>query len=100
MDMLKTLSGIIKELGLNNTTATYDNRAGTASVSGTRNGMRITATVSRDGDLDDHNKKYATIGRSAAIEQVKELRKQGHTQVDIADMLGISQSTVSNYLRK
>jgi predicted transcriptional regulator len=34
------------------------------------------------------------------IEQVKELRRQRYTQQEIADMLGISQATVSIYLRK
>lgn len=34
------------------------------------------------------------------ISQAKYLKAQGYTQDEIADMLGVSQSTVSNWLRK
>lgn len=39
------------------------------------------------------------VSEGALIEQIKELRGQGHKQLEIADMLGISQLLVSKYSR-
>lgn len=45
--------------------------------------------------------QFATnLGKEALISQIKALRKQGYKQQQIADMLKISQATVSKYLRK
>ena len=45
--------------------------------------------------------QFATnLGKEALTSQIKDLRKQGYKQQQIADMLKISQATVSKYLRK
>lgn len=45
--------------------------------------------------------QFATnLGKEALISQIKALRKQEYKQQQIADMLKISQATVSKYLRK
>lgn len=40
------------------------------------------------------------LSRDALKSQIKDLKKQGFKQQQIADMLNISQATVSNYLKK
>jgi len=39
-------------------------------------------------------------GRDAMALNIKQLKQEGYTQTEIASMLGISQPTVSNYLRR
>ena len=39
------------------------------------------------------------LGKDGLKKQIKELYSQGYKQREIADMLGVSQSTVSNYLK-
>lgn len=40
------------------------------------------------------------LGKDGLKKQIKELKYQRYKQQEIADMLGVSQSTVSNYLKK
>ncbi len=99
--MLHLIARIIDELGLSSAKTQYDARSGTATITGIKDGVRCTTTLRPDTpDSDKKVKHSTTIGREAAIEQVKELYRQGYRQVDIAEMLDISQSTVSTYLRK
>ena len=101
-NMLHLISDIINELGLSDTKTQYDSLSGTASITGLKNGIRCTTTLKPDSEksFGKELKNATTIGREAAIEQVKELYRQGYRQVDIARMLNISQSTVSLYVRK
>ena len=99
--MLHLIARIIDELGLSGAKTQYDARSGTATITGIKDGVRCTTTLRQDTpDFDKKVKHSTTIGREAAVEQVKELYRQGYRQVDIAEMLDISQSTVSTYIHK
>ena len=75
---------------------------GSASITGLKDDIRCTMTLKPNADskISSELKHAKTIGREAAIDQVKELYRQGYRQVDIAHMLNIAQSTVSTYLKK
>ena len=49
--------------------------------------------------LDDHKLNINDF-KQKVIKECIRLYNQGYSQIDIADRLNISQSTVSNYLRK
>jgi CRP-like cAMP-binding protein len=99
---LKSLDRFIQDSGLQDVKTRMDSRKGTAIIAGSRDGIQYTTTVQRNkyGATRTVSQYDTNIGRDAMIEQVKELRRQRYTQQEIADMLGISQATVSIYLRK
>ena len=53
----------------------------------------------KHGQIVKNSSFEINVGKDALIEQIKELRRQGYKQLEIADMLGISQSLVSKYSR-
>ena len=53
----------------------------------------------KHGQIVKYSAFEINVGKDALIEQIKELRRQGYKQLEIADMLGISQSLVSKYSR-
>lgn len=99
--ILESLGRFVEDTGLSNVKTSYDSRTGTATITGNRDGMQYTTTVQRNkyGATKTVSQYDVTVGRDAMIEQVKQLKRQGYKQTEIADMLGISQSSVSNYLR-
>lgn len=99
---LKLLDRFIQDSGLQDVKTRMDSRKGTATITGSRDGIQYTTTVQRNkyGATRTVSQYDTNVGRDAMIEQVKELRRQHYTQQEIADMLGISQATVSIYLRK
>ena len=99
---LKSLDRFIQDSGLQDVKTRMDSRKGTATITGSRDGIQYTTTVQRNkyGATRTVSQYDTNVGRDAMIEQVKELRRQHYTQQEIADMLGISQATVSIYLRR
>ena len=53
----------------------------------------------KHGNIVKNSSFEVNIGKGALVEQMKELRKDGYKQLEIANMLGVSQSLVSKYLR-
>lgn len=77
-------------------------KAGTISILGSKDGCQYTTTIKRhEQGMTQTSSTFSTnMGKEALVAQVKELRKEGCKQKAIADMLGISQSSVSKYLKK
>lgn len=78
-----------------------DQKKGIATISGISNGARCTTTIKleENGIIQTNSSFDMNISKSNLIEQVKSLYRQGYKQRQIADMLNISQSTVSKYLK-
>ena len=90
-NILAAINNFVSNTGLNDVKTTFDSKTGIASVIGNKDGFQYTTTLTQ----------FATnLGKEALTSQIKDLRKQGYKQQQIADMLKISQATVSKYLRK
>lgn len=100
-NVLGLMNDLAERTGLNNPKFSFDSRTGTAIVTGDKDGLKYTTTLQRqeNGIIQTSAQMNTNIGREALISQVKELYRQGYKQQEIATMLGISQSTVHNYLK-
>lgn len=98
----KAFSELMKNIPLKDVKAQFNSKAGTASVTGHLNGIQYTTTLSRQpgGVIQTKSSFDKGMGRDALKNQIKQLKKEGYKQSEIAGMLGISQPTVSNYLKK
>ena len=87
--------------GLDDTKMMINSKTGTVSITGRKNGYQYTTTMQQEkhGQIVKNSSFEINVGKDALIEQIKELRRQGYKQLEIADMLGISQSLVSKYSR-
>lgn len=85
-----------------NTRVMIDTKSGISNINGERDGIHYSTTVKND--INGFNKRTSKVKANLSGEdltsQVKELRKQGVTQQEIANMTGVSQSTVSRHSRK
>ena len=90
------------EAGLDEVQLSFDSKTRTASIIGNKNGIRHVTTLTeyKEGRVRTTSEFNMNVGKEALIEQIKQLNQQGKKQMEIAYMLGISQSTVSNYLKK
>jgi DNA-binding Xre family transcriptional regulator len=95
--MEQIMSSVPRELA-NIETRTYESRGiSTATVSGTANGKNYTVTVKQSPlGKEILATEYSRLDKKSGYKnEVKNLRKEGVRQVDIAARLGISQSMVS-----
>ena len=101
-NVLSAINEVISNIGLDDVKTSFNSKTGTASVTGNRNGIQYTTTLKRQqhGVIQTNSQFDINIGKDALVAQVKELHRQGYKQLQIADMLNISQSTVHNYLKK
>lgn len=101
-NILTAINGLIADVGLNDVKTTFDSKTGIASVIGNKDGFQYTTTLTKhmNGVVQTTTQFATNLGKEALISQIKALRKQGYKQQQIADMLKISQATVSKYLRK
>ena len=99
VNLLKTLNNYIEQTGLENAKTFINSKTGTASITGTREGLVFTTTVKKEksGIVRTDSAFKTNIGKAALVEQIKELLRQGYKQREVADMLNISQSLVSKY---
>lgn len=99
---LSKVNRFIEDSRLENIKLTLNSRTGTTSVTGDRDGLHYACTIqcNRYGEVRTESQYTTNLGKDIMIEQIKELRKQGHKQVDIANMLGVSQPLVSRYLKR
>lgn len=79
----------------------FDNKKGVGTISGFLDGAKCTTTIKleKNGFVQTNSRFDTDISKSDLIEQVKSLYSQGYKQRQIAEMLNISQSTVSKYLK-
>lgn len=101
INVIQTLENFISKTELEDVKTIIDAKAGTASITGSRDGYQYTTTLKRQeyGVVQTHTSFECNIGKEALISQVKQLLKQGYRQREVANMLGISQSLVSKYSR-
>lgn len=101
VNVLQAMSDFISNTGLENVKTSYNSKAGSASITGSQNGIQYTTTLQRqqNGVIQTNSQFSNNLGKEALVSQVKELVSQGYKQRQIADMLGISQSLVSKYAR-
>ena len=101
-NILTAINNLISDVGLNDVKTNFDSKTGIASIIGNKDGFQYTTTVTKhmNGIVQTTTKFATNLGKEALISQIKDLRKQGYKQQQIADMLKISQATVSKYLRK
>lgn len=94
------INSFIQNTGLEDSYISINTKTGTATITGTKDGLQYTTTVQqmKQGFVQNYTAFSKNMCKSVLIEQVKELRNQGYKQNDIATFLGISQSSVSNYL--
>ena len=104
----ETIDNIIKEFNLYNTSikTTNDNKVFITGSSKDKYLVRVAIeplymkeTSSGLYLLDDHKLNINDF-KQKIIKECIRLYNQGYSQTDIADRLNISQSTVSNYIRK
>ena len=80
-----------------------DSVSRTVSISGETDDARISTRIdifSENSFVKTSSKFQKKEKKSDYIDEVRKLYQQGYKQVEIAQMLGISQSLVSNLLRK
>ena len=101
-NVLGAINNLIANIGLKDVKTTFNSKNGTASVVGTKDGIQYTTTLTKQlyGVVQTTTQFAANLGKEALQAQIKDLRKQGYKQQQIADMLNISQATVSKYLKK
>lgn len=100
--LLAAVNDLVISIPLNDVKATYNTKTGTASVTGHRDGIQYMTTLSGEagGIIKTDSMFNKNMGRNALSDQIKKLSKDGYKQSEIANMLGVSQPTVSNYLRR
>lgn len=102
-NILSVMSELVNGIGLENVKTSFNSKTGTASITGIRDGIQYTTTLKtqKNGIIQTSSQfDVENISKKALKMQIKDLKKQGYKQREIAEMLGISQPTVSNYLRK
>lgn len=101
-NILTAINNLVSDVGLNDVKTNFDSKTGIASVIGNKDGFQYTTTLTKHlhGVMQATTKFATNLGKEALISQIADLRKQGYKQQQIADMLKISQATVSKYLRK
>lgn len=101
-NLLAAINELVGNVPLSDIKTHYNAKTGTASVTGHRNGIQYTTTLSShpEGVIQTNSMFNKDVGRDALELQIKKLKKEGYKQTEIAEMLGISQPTVSNYLRR
>ena len=101
-NILSAIGNIVSTIGLDDVKTNINLKAGTASITGNKNGIQYTTTLTQHlGGMVKTTSEFAiNTGRDVLKTQIKDLKKQGFKQTEIADMLNISQPTVSKYLKK
>lgn len=99
--LMNTITSHLDDSNVTEVTYKIDKRKGIMSVKGKKNDEAFHATQSfygGKGIIQKASRFQTNIDRSERVDIVKKLRKEGYTQQEIADTLGISQSQVSNIL--
>ena len=101
-NLLNAVNELVGNIPLEDVKTQFNSKTGTASITGHRNGIQYTTTLSSqpEGVIQTNSMFNKNMGKDALEIQIKKLKKEGYKQTEIAEMLGISQPTVSNYLRK
>lgn len=99
--LLDTIKSQIEDDEVTEVTYRINKKKGIMSISGKKNDEAFRATRQLYGDngtVQSASRFNANIDRSERSQIVRDMYRQGYKQQEIADMLGISQSQVSNIL--
>ena len=101
INVIQMLENFVAQTELENVKTTLNTKTGTASITGSKDGYQYTTTMQKETHCMVRTESMfeCNLLKEALISQVKNLRRQGYKQQEIADMLGISQSLVSKYSR-
>ena len=101
-NIMEAIKFLASEIGLDEVKTSFNSKTKTASVVGKKDGIQYTTTLTEHtgGCIQTNSMFEKNLGKDGLKKQIKELKCQGYKQQEIADMLGVSQSTVSNYLKK
>lgn len=100
-DVLALVKEFIEQTGLSDAKMTLNSKTGTVSITGRKGGYQYTTVMQQEkqGKIVKNTTFAVNVGKEALIEQIKDLRREGYKQSEIADMLGVSQPLVSKYSR-
>ena len=100
-DALALVKEFIEQTGLSDAKMTLNSKTGTVSITGRKGGYHYTTVMQQEkqGKIVKNTTFAVNVGKEALIEQIKDLRREGYKQSEIADMLGVSQALVSKYSR-
>lgn len=101
-NIMSAINNLITNVGLDDVKTNFNSKAGIASITGSKDGIQYTTTLTKQlhGVIKTTSQFSVNLGKEALTNQIKDLRKQGYKQREIADMLKVSQATVSKYLKK
>ena len=101
-NIMEAIKFLASEIGLDEVKTSFNSKTKTASVVGKKDGIQYTTTLTEHtgGRIQTNSMFEKNLGKDGLKKQINELKCQGYKQQEIADMLGVSQSTVSNYLKK
>ena len=99
--LLSTIMSQINDSDVTEVSYKIDKRKGIMNISGKKNDESFRATQRFYGDngmVQTAARFKQNMSRPERVNVVKQLRREGYKQQEIADMLGISQAQVSNIL--
>ncbi len=99
--LLDTIKSQVTDNDVTEVSYKIDKKKGIMSISGKKNDESFRATqrfYNGNGMVQTAARFNANMSRSERADVVKQLRREGYKQQEIADMLGISQAQVSNIL--
>lgn len=101
-NIITTVANFISKIDLDNVVTKFDGKSGIASITGNKNGIQYTTTMTRHdyGIVETRTKFPTNLAKDALTSQIIALKNQGFKQTEIAEMLNISQPTVSKHLNK
>ncbi len=100
--VIEFLTDYTKKSDLDDIEVHINVKKGLATISGHKNGIRATTTISIEQSQDQTTKADddRALTKRILTDTVKRLHSDGFTQKEIARIMGISQSSVSIYLRQ
>lgn len=101
-NILNIINSFMRTEELEDVDLRYNSKTKTLSMSATKDDYRanVTLTQFQNGQSKKESQFNVNLGREALEEQILELYNNRYNQTEIAQALGISQATVSNYLKR
>lgn len=101
--LIQKANSYVRRNNLENVQMNIDSVSRTVSISGETDGARISTKInvfSGNDFVKTSSRFQKKDKKSDYADEIRKLYQEGYKQVEIARMLGISQSLVSNLLRK
>ena len=97
----EVLQNLNLQSDLQDVKSSFNIKTGIASFTGAKDGYQYTTIVKREqyGITQTMHKFEKNLSLNELVQQVKDLTAQGYKQRETAELLGISQASVSKYSR-